>query len=667
MYKRQERGPTGPTGPAGGGSGTGTTGPTGPTGPTGAGGLTGATGSSGFATNTGATGPTGSTGSTGARGFTGAPSTVTGPTGNIGTTGATGFTGAASTVTGPTGDIGTTGATGSTGAPSTVTGPTGDIGTTGATGFTGPMGFATNTGATGPTGSTGSTGPAGFATNTGPTGPTGPTGAIGVTGSTGAIGLSVTGATGGIGPTGVFPSFAAVYAAAKPAVVVINNASLGLIGSGFFIRPDGWVVTCAHVVGGQTGTGTLASFKISDQLYVEVNDPNNSVAPPAPNSYIVGVTGGQVTVDAAGDIAVFQIPGLTNQPHLNWGDSLNYPRASPVAIIGAPLEIDINSIATGVVRNNMFSYGPSFNPLECLLTDVASYGGNSGSAILDVNGNVVGILEFGFTSAGGEVLLTGGPSQRLAQPIVNNMIAGTRVSGQKYQKTYIGMKSYRPMFVQDYASDTVTFPIFNPNAYLGGFLPLAVDPPISSFITAGTNPIYKITDGVTTLLLGNIDQQTTWTTMTWFKNPGDSVTVSYNFPAGTTPATFNLVALPNYYDLPLFGAASFQLSDSLTSQRDYTDPETGFTFRNPYYRRPAGLATGTHNSNTTSVTNNRTNQLAQQHNYQNSHVPVPVRQFHLSARIAEPPADNEENVAKVCVPDLLQHLYKQASYKKLLE
>ena len=140
---------------------------------------------------------------------------------------------------------------------------------------------------------------------------------------------------------------------------------------------------------------------------------------------------GNIIVDAAGDIAVLKVPGLTTQSFLNWGNSRTYTRGSPLAIVGAPLDVDINSIATGVMRNNQFVYGTPFSPIECILTDIASYAGNSGSPILDINGNVVGILEFGFLINSVPILLTGGPSQYMAEQIVNRMIAGTNVVSQK--------------------------------------------------------------------------------------------------------------------------------------------------------------------------------------------------------------------------------------------
>jgi hypothetical protein len=54
--------------------------------------------------------------------------------------------------------------------------------------------------------------------------------------------------------------------------------------------------------------------------------------------------------------------------------------------------VDINSVSEGVVRDPQFSASGSGKPVEIMLVDAAAKPGNSGSPIVDANGDVVGIF-----------------------------------------------------------------------------------------------------------------------------------------------------------------------------------------------------------------------------------------------------------------------------------
>ncbi len=140
-----------------------------------------------------------------------------------------------------------------------------------------------------------------------------------------------------------------------------------------------------------------------------------------------------VGVDGAGDVGLLKIkdpepsanPNLPDLPivtsaHkcLEWGDSRAAVPGTFICVIGDPFGIDAQSISCGVVRDN--KYAERTTPvIETVFHDVSTYGGNSGSPVLDKDGKVIGVHSYGIN---GFDELKGATSQYIAEKVVCALI-----------------------------------------------------------------------------------------------------------------------------------------------------------------------------------------------------------------------------------------------------
>ncbi|WP_416333255.1 S1C family serine protease [Amycolatopsis echigonensis] len=180
----------------------------------------------------------------------------------------------------------------------------------------------------------------------------------------------------------------AVAAKVVPSVVQVNVATGQgtAIGSGVILTSDGRILTNAHVVqGAQTVTVTTSDGK----------------------KYQAKVVGS----DTKGDIAVLQAQGASGLTAATLGDSSKLAVGQQVIAIGSPGGLQ-NTVTTGIVsalnrplsdvgggdgeqQNSPFSRqtsnltsGPSYTAIQ---TDASINQGNSGGALVDSQGRVIGI------------------------------------------------------------------------------------------------------------------------------------------------------------------------------------------------------------------------------------------------------------------------------------
>ncbi len=140
-------------------------------------------------------------------------------------------------------------------------------------------------------------------------------------------------------------------------------------GSGVIISADGYIVTNNHVVDG------------ADELSVTLS--NNK-------SYKGKVVG----KDPSSDLAIVKIEA-TNLPYLNFANSDNVHLGQSVLAIGYPLNLDV-TVTSGIVSAKSRSIGinsqNSKTPLEAFIqTDAAINPGNSGGALVNADGDLIGI------------------------------------------------------------------------------------------------------------------------------------------------------------------------------------------------------------------------------------------------------------------------------------
>ncbi|MBR9853538.1 MAG: trypsin-like serine protease [Algicola sp.] len=135
-------------------------------------------------------------------------------------------------------------------------------------------------------------------------------------------------------------------------------------GSGVIISPDGYIVTNNHVIAN------------SSQLEVTLN--NNK-------TYKAEVIG----TDADSDIALVKIEADEALPYLAFGDSDNAKIGEWVLAVGNPFNLT-STVTAGIVSAKARSLSPT-RTQSFIQTDAAVNPGNSGGALVNTNGDLIGI------------------------------------------------------------------------------------------------------------------------------------------------------------------------------------------------------------------------------------------------------------------------------------
>ena len=171
-------------------------------------------------------------------------------------------------------------------------------------------------------------------------------------------------------------SVAAVAAQVLPSVVSIStrsNSGAGT-GSGFIIRPDGYILTNNHVVSDAANNqGKITVSLNNDQQY---------------SAKIVGR-------DPSYDLAVIKI-SATGLPALALGNSDEAVVGDQVIAIGSPLGLK-GTVTTGVIsaKNRPVTAGGNADGesafINALQTDAAINPGNSGGPLVNASGAVIGV------------------------------------------------------------------------------------------------------------------------------------------------------------------------------------------------------------------------------------------------------------------------------------
>jgi len=143
------------------------------------------------------------------------------------------------------------------------------------------------------------------------------------------------------------------------------------IGSGVIFSEDGYIVTNLHILSGKNITVKL----------------NNGKIYPAK---IIGV-------DENTDIAVLKIAKDDSLVPINFADSENLKIGDKVLAIGNPYGIGI-SVSNGIISATGRDYGNPY--LQLIQTDAPINPGNSGGALINENGNLIGINAKIFSKTG---------------------------------------------------------------------------------------------------------------------------------------------------------------------------------------------------------------------------------------------------------------------------
>ncbi len=167
------------------------------------------------------------------------------------------------------------------------------------------------------------------------------------------------------------------------------------LGSGVIVSPDGYMVTNKHVIG-------------DDVDKVTVMLPDKRVLP----ARIIGV-------DSYSDLAVLKVDatGLTVLP---WGDSSKLKVAEWVLAIGNPFQFN-QTVTLGIVSALGRNVGLSTYE-DFIQTDAAINPGNSGGALVDAQGEIVGINTAIYSETGGYQGIGFAIPANVARQVVDDLI-----------------------------------------------------------------------------------------------------------------------------------------------------------------------------------------------------------------------------------------------------
>ena len=174
-------------------------------------------------------------------------------------------------------------------------------------------------------------------------------------------------------------------------------------GSGFIIRPDGLILTNAHVVAGAT------------RVTVQLTDRRE---------YSAKVIG----VDKVSDVAVIKIPA-DNLPTVNMGNSNSLQVGQWVLAIGAPFGFE-NSATAGIVSAKGRTL-PDSGYVPFIQTDVPINPGNSGGPLFNMQGQVIGINSQIYSRTGGYMGVSFSIPINVAMQVAHQLMSTGRVERGK--------------------------------------------------------------------------------------------------------------------------------------------------------------------------------------------------------------------------------------------
>lgn len=186
-----------------------------------------------------------------------------------------------------------------------------------------------------------------------------------------------------------------------------QKAQIGT-GSGVIISPDGYIVTNNHVIKG------------ASQLQVTMN--NNKTY----EAELVGT-------DPNSDIALLKIDAKRQLPYLAFGDSDNVKVGEWVLAVGNPFNLT-STVTAGIVSAKaraLMSTDQSF-----IQTDAAVNPGNSGGALVNTNGDLIGINTAISSQTGSYVGYSFAVPSNIAKKVIDDIMEFGSV-----QKGVLGIKT----------------------------------------------------------------------------------------------------------------------------------------------------------------------------------------------------------------------------------
>lgn len=163
-------------------------------------------------------------------------------------------------------------------------------------------------------------------------------------------------------------SLAPVAAKLSPSIVtvLIDGANESALGSGVVLSADGLILTNNHVI----SSGGTVSVRLADGRTVPAS---------------------VVAADSGHDLALVRATGVSGLAPVTFGSDASVAVGDPVLAFGAPLGL-AGTVTSGIVSALNREVGTGTEQLSGLLqTDAPINEGNSGGALVDTSGNVIGI------------------------------------------------------------------------------------------------------------------------------------------------------------------------------------------------------------------------------------------------------------------------------------
>ena len=176
------------------------------------------------------------------------------------------------------------------------------------------------------------------------------------------------------------------------------------LGSGVIISPDGYILTANHVVDG------------ADEIKVAIGDNDDD------KKFTAKVVG----ADPPTDVAVLKIDAK-DLPAITLGDSAQLEVGDIVLAIGNPFGMG-QSVTMGIISGLGRHYKELGGYQDFIQTDAAINEGNSGGALVDAQGRLVGINTWIKTSSGGSEGVGFAVPINMARRVMQSLIAGGRVA-----------------------------------------------------------------------------------------------------------------------------------------------------------------------------------------------------------------------------------------------
>lgn len=170
-------------------------------------------------------------------------------------------------------------------------------------------------------------------------------------------------------------------------------------GSGVIISKDGYIVTNNHVVAG------------SDDVFVTLNDKRE---------FKVKLIG----TDPSTDIALLKIDSKEEFEYIPWGDSDNLKVGEWVLAVGNPFNLT-STVTAGIVSAKGKSIGiiqGEYRMESFIQTDAAVNRGNSGGALVNIKGELVGINTAILSPSGGFAGISFAVPVSIVRKIVKDLI-----------------------------------------------------------------------------------------------------------------------------------------------------------------------------------------------------------------------------------------------------